>query len=98
MPCPSPSPSPSPKPKAQSPKPKAGWTLEVRREKLTDPYAAHGQQISDDMAEITWSAAAPANYLPDAHYDEFVLRGTAPEQVGPLWFKVTQLCENGQKN
>lgn len=33
---------------------------------------------------------------PDAHYDEFVLRGLAPLEVGPAWFLVHQLCETGE--
>jgi periplasmic copper chaperone A len=34
--------------------------------------------------------------LPDEHYDEFVLRGQAPDKPGPLWFKVLQQCERGE--
>ncbi len=50
------------------------------------------------MQEITWTANSAADALPDAHYDEFVLRGTTPQKPGPLWFKVVQLCEKGSNN
>lgn len=50
------------------------------------------------MAEITWVANGRDNALPDTWYDEFVLRGTTPQQAGPLWFKVLQTCEKGQND
>lgn len=78
------------------PMPKPGWTLSVRREKLASPYDDHGRQVSEDVAEISWTAASRESWLPDAHFDEFVLRGTLPAQAGTLWFKVLQTCEQGR--
>lgn len=80
------------------PMPKPGWALEVQRAALAEPYESHGQRITDDVVAITWRATSREAWLPDAHYDEFVLRGQAPERPGPLWFKVQQLCERGQWN
>jgi uncharacterized protein YcnI len=78
------------------PMPKPGWTLDIRRAPLATPYESHGRKITDDVVEITWKAATREAALPDAQYDEFVLRGQLPGQPGPLWFKVQQLCEKGQ--
>ncbi len=78
------------------PMPKPGWALAVQRAPLATPYESHGRTISDDVVEITWKAQSPEAMLPDAHYDEFVLRGQAPVQPGALWFRVQQLCEKGQ--
>lgn len=78
------------------PMPKPGWTLEIKRAPLAQPYESHGRRITDDVVEITWKAASREAWLADAHYDEFVLRGQTPPQAGPLWFKVQQLCEKGQ--
>lgn len=64
------------------PMPKPGWTLTLRRE-------------GGEVVEITWKAAGREAWLDPAHYDEFVLRGRAPRQPGPAWFKVQQLCEKG---
>jgi uncharacterized protein YcnI len=36
-----------------------------------------------------------AGWLPDAYYDEFVLRGGLPSTTEPMWFKVKQTCEKG---
>lgn len=78
------------------PMPKAGWTLSTSIARLDKPYDSHGKRISEDVAEITWSANSPDNWLPDAWFDEFVLRGTLPAQAGPMWFKVLQTCEKGR--
>lgn len=77
------------------PMPKAGWTLSTRREKLPRPYTSHGKTVSEDVVEIIWTAASQDSWLPDAWYDEFVLRGSLPQAAGPIWFKVLQSCEPG---
>ena len=77
------------------PYPKAGWTLTTKLGKLAKPYDNHGKQITEDVAVVSWTAASKEAALPDAHFDEFVLRGKLPETAGPLWFKVLQTCESG---
>lgn len=77
------------------PMPKAGWVLAVTSAKLAKPYDSHGKTITDDVTEITWTAASKDSWLPDAYYDEFVLRGGLPHAAGPAWFKVLQTCEKG---
>jgi len=77
------------------PMPKAGWLLSVKSAKLAQSYVSHGKTITDDVTEITWTAAGKDNGLPDAYYDEFVLRGGLPSAAGPMWFKVLQTCEKG---
>ena len=78
------------------PQPKPGWVLTVRREKLAQPYSSHGKPVSEDVSEISWTAASRDSWLPDAFFDEFVLRGTLPAEAKPLWFKVLQTCEQGR--
>ncbi|MDB5932595.1 MAG: hypothetical protein JWR60_4302 [Polaromonas sp.] len=78
------------------PYPKAGWTVSVKREKLAKPYDSHGKQVTDDVSVVTWVAASKDAALPDAHFDEFMLRGKLPEAAGALWFKVLQTCETGR--
>jgi len=77
------------------PMPKAGWTLTTRLEKLAQSYNSHGKTITDDVVEVTWTAQSAEHALPDAWYDEFVLRGQLAVQGGPLWFKVLQTCDQG---
>lgn len=78
------------------PMPKAGWALAIRRAPLAQPVDSHGQRITDDVVEISWQARSPDDALPEAQYDEFVLRGQLPEQAGPLWFSVRQTCAQGE--
>lgn len=80
------------------PMPKPGWTLAVKTAKLETPYDDHGKPVTEDVAEITWTAASKDNWLPDAWYDEFVLRGGLPSQAGPMWFKVVQRCDKGSNH
>lgn len=79
------------------PMPKSGWTLAVRKEPLATPYTSHGKQVTEDVTEVTWTAASSEAALPEAHYDEFVLRAGLPSKPGPLWFKVIQDCKDGGK-
>ncbi|MCA3447560.1 MAG: DUF1775 domain-containing protein [Rhodobacter sp.] len=75
------------------PMPKAGWTLET----VVGPYAAeytnHGRKITEGVKEIIWTGE-----LLDAHYDEFVFRGTMSDAfaVGSMvYFPTIQECANG---
>lgn len=77
------------------PMPKAGWRLSIKTAKLDQPYDRYGKRVTEDVSEITWTAVSPEYWLPNAHYDEFVLRGGLPGTLGPLWFKVLQTCEKG---
>lgn len=74
---------------------KPGWTVSTKVGKLATPYEAHGQKITEGVLEITWTVNNVADALPDAFYDEFVLRGTTPKKPGALWFKVVQRCTMG---
>ncbi len=78
------------------PMPKPGWNLEVTREKLAQPYTSHGRTVSEDTVRIRWTAKTEADMLPSAHYDEFVLVGTLPEQADTLYWPVRQLCPQGR--
>jgi uncharacterized protein YcnI len=77
------------------PMPKAGWVLSTQVGKLAKPYDDHGKPVTEGLTEITWTAASKDSALPDAYYDEFVLRGNLPNAAGPMWFKVLQTCEKG---
>ncbi len=78
------------------PMPKPGWTLSTQLGKLATPYDdGHGGKVTEGVTQVTWVAISKDHFLPDAHYDEFVLRVRLPKETGPLWFKVLQGCEKG---
>ena len=78
------------------PMPKPGWALEVQRATLASPYTSHGRTITEDVVRITWTARTPDDYLPNTHYDEFVLVGQLPEKDGAMYWPVTQVCAEGR--
>ncbi|MEO6280982.1 YcnI family protein [Roseateles sp.] len=80
------------------PMPKPGWTLTTKRRPLKTPFESHGKPVTDELAEVRWTANGEANYLQDAWYDEFVLRASLPAEAGELWFKVRQVCTQGEWN
>ena len=78
--------------KGAKPMPKVGWAVTAEAAPVAAPYDRHGQRVTEDVRVVRWTAASPAGALPDAHYDEFVLRGQLPDAPGPLWFAVRQSC------
>jgi hypothetical protein len=80
------------------PYPKAGWTVSTQLGKLARPYDSHGKRVTDDVTLVSWTANGKESALPDAFFDEFVLRGKLPDSAGPLWFKVRQTCESGSND
>lgn len=80
------------------PMPKPGWALEVQREKLAQPYTSHGRSIIEDVVRVTWTAKTADDMLQSAHYDEFVLVATAPEQAGTVYWPVRQACAEGRND
>jgi len=78
------------------PMPKPGWTIQIRHAPLSTPETLYGQTLTDDVAEVTWTARSHESWLDDAHYDEFVLRGQLSPRAADMWFDVIQNCPNGQ--
>ncbi len=80
------------------PYPKAGWTVSTQLGKLAKPHDSHGKRVTEDVTLVSWKASNREAALPDAFFDEFVLRGKLPESAGPLWFKVLQTCDSGSND
>lgn len=75
---------------AVKPMPKAGWALETVTGPYAKPYKQHGSELTEGVVEVSWTGE-----LPDAFYDEFVLRGTLAGDLAPgttLFFPVVQEC------
>ena len=76
--------------------PKAGWTIEITREKLAQPITDHGRVVTEDVSRIIWTAKTPADYLQNGWYDEFVLQAKLPGKAGAMYWPVSQICEAGR--
>ena len=78
------------------PMPKAGWSLDIQREKLAEPVTRQGRTLAERVARITWTARTAADALSSDQYDEFVLLAQLPAEAGPLAWPVSQVCETGR--
>ena len=77
------------------PMPKAGWTVEIESGPYERSYELHGRTVSEGVRRVRWTGGA----LEDAHYDEFVVRGTVADQPAGtvLAFPTVQTCANGTR-
>jgi uncharacterized protein YcnI len=73
-----------------------GWAVASERETLATPVtSAHGDEVTDRVSVITFTAEA-GNELPDGVRDTFSVNFTAPETPGEtLFFKTVQTCVDG---
>jgi uncharacterized protein YcnI len=78
------------------PMPKPGWDIAIQRQKLAAPYQSDGRTVSEDVVRITWTAKTREDMLPNAWYDEFVLVGQLAAGPGPMYWPVSQVCEQGR--
>lgn len=78
------------------PMPKSGWKIDIERKALATPYTSHGRTVTEDVKEIRWTAKTPDDYLPDSYFDEFSIAAKLPDAAGKLYWKVSQICEQGR--
>lgn len=62
------------------------------------PVPKAGWTLAVKPGEISWTANTEADFLQDAWYDEFMVRGSLQPEPGELWFKVRQVCVKGESN
>jgi uncharacterized protein YcnI len=73
------------------PMPLTGWTLTTVTEEGARPSGGHGE--SAPVKEVVWRGGN----LPDAFYQEFILRVQTPREPGEtVYFPVVQECEGGK--
>ena len=75
------------------PQPKAGWTLDIKKEKLAQPIAGpHGATITERVTEIIWTGALDAD-----HFDDFSINVRLPDAPNKtLHFATLQECASGK--
>lgn len=74
------------------PMPKAGWTISMQTGDYDQTYTVHGREVSSGVKVVKWEGGA----LENAHYDEFVLRGSVAGEPGTvLYFDTIQHCASG---
>ncbi|HYG97179.1 MAG TPA: YcnI family protein [Solirubrobacterales bacterium] len=77
--------------------PVAGWSVEVRMEKLADPITSHGEKITEQVAQMTWTADDPKAAIQPGQFLDFQVSVQIPGEAGEtLTFKALQTYENGE--
>ncbi|MEU6349319.1 YcnI family protein [Streptomyces sp. NPDC047072] len=77
------------------PEPMAGWKIEVTKSKLAKPLTLHGEQISEAVSKVTWTATSAANGIQPGYFEKFpVSIGALPEDADELVFKAIQTYSN----
>jgi uncharacterized protein len=77
--------------------PVPGWTSEIAKKELNPPIESHGEQITEAVESITWTAASGGG-IGDGEFIRFpVSMGTLPEDVDELAFPSIQTYANGDE-
>jgi len=75
-------------------KPLPGWTAVAEKSTLATPVTVHGNQITEAVSKITWTAAAGAAIKPGQFQEFDVSLGPLPE-VDQVVFKALQTYSDG---
>jgi uncharacterized protein YcnI len=77
------------------PEPMPGWKIEVTRSKLATPLELHGEQITEAVSKVTWTAATKDSGIQPGYFEKFpVSIGALPENADELVFKAIQTYSN----
>ncbi|GLW68507.1 membrane protein [Kitasatospora phosalacinea] len=75
--------------------PVPGWTAVMEKSKLDKPLSSHGQQITEAVSKITWTANDGTRIGPGQYQDFAVSLGALPTDTEQLTFKALQTYDNG---
>ncbi|MEV4559872.1 YcnI family protein [Kitasatospora sp. NPDC049285] len=76
--------------------PLPGWTATLEKSKLDKPLDSHGQQITEAVSKITWTADAGTKIAPGQFQEFRVSLGALPTDTDKLTFKALQSYDNGE--
>ncbi|MFJ9148767.1 YcnI family protein [Streptomyces sp. NPDC102270] len=77
------------------PEPMPGWKIEVTKSKLAKPIELHGEQITEAVSKVTWTAAGKDSGIRPGYFEKFpVSIGALPEDADELVFKAIQTYSN----
>ncbi|AUG78760.1 membrane protein [Kitasatospora sp. MMS16-BH015] len=75
--------------------PLPGWTATLEKSKLDKPLKSHGQDITEAVSKITWTAE-PGTKVAPGQFQEFrVSLGAMPADTEKLTFKALQTYDDG---
>ncbi|WP_411293236.1 YcnI family protein [Streptomyces sp. CBMA156] len=75
--------------------PLPGWTAAVEKAKLDKPIKVHGNDVTEAVSKITWTADAGTKIAPGQFQEFRVSLGPLPTDSDSLVFKTLQTYDNG---
>lgn len=80
-----------------STQPKTGWDVEVERAELDEPIESHGEQVTERVARVTWTASEESAQIGPGEFDTFPISvGPLPTDAEQLVFKAIQTYSGGE--
>jgi len=77
--------------------PVPGWTAKVQMEKLAKPITSHGEKITEQVAQMTWTANGAEEAIQPGQFLDFPVSVQIPGEAGDrLTFKALQTYGNGE--
>jgi len=77
--------------------PVAGWSVDVKMAKLAKPIASHGEQIAEQVSQMTWTADSDKAGVQPGQFVDFPISVQIPGEAGDtLTFKALQTYEDGE--
>ncbi len=78
--------------------PVPGWKVDVKRAKLAKPIESHGEEITEQVSEITWTGDGKTGVVKPGEFQDFGLSLGIPDGKpgSKLTFKALQTYEGGK--
>ena len=77
--------------------PVAGWSVDVSMEKLAKPIESHGEEIAEQVSQMTWTADSAAAGIQPGQFVDFPISVQIPGAAGDsLTFKALQTYDDGE--
>jgi uncharacterized protein len=75
--------------------PVAGWSVDVQMEKLAKPLTSHGEEITEQVSRMTWTADSDRAGIQPGQFLDFPISVQIPGEAGDtLTFKALQTYDN----
>lgn len=77
--------------------PVAGWSVDLKMEKLAKPITSHGEQITEQVDQMTWTAESDRAGIQPGQFMDFPISVQIPGEGGDtLTFKALQTYDDGE--
>jgi uncharacterized protein YcnI len=77
--------------------PVPGWSVDVKMAKLAKPITSHGEEITERVSQMTWTADSDKVGVQPGQFMDFPISVQIPGEAGDtLTFKALQTYDNGE--